>query len=233
MEYSRCGDAAFTISFGPRPHLLLTRTIAALHETLRRAAPAGLVETVPGLTSLTVLFDPDLTTCDALQREVERCIDATRNVHALSREWRIPVCYAEAFAPDLVEVAKAVGLDVAEVVRAHTARAYVVYLLGFSPGFPYMGDIDKRLALPRRATPRPVVPAGSVAIATRYTAIYPQATAGGWHVIGRTPVMLFDAALDAPALLAPGDTVRFHAIEPDEYARIAAECAAGRYALSP
>ena len=216
-----CGDAAFTVDLGPKPDVLLTRAIAALHAELFRRAPEGFIESVPGLTSLTVLFDPDVTTAGALQTEVGRCMDRAHATHTAARSWSIPVCYSGEYAPDLHDVAAACGISSDDVIAAHTARTYVVYLLGFSPGFPYLGDVDERIALPRRAEPRPRVPAGSVAIATRYTAIYPQATAGGWHIIGRTPLRFFDAAQDPPALLSPGDTVRFYSIEAEGYAATA------------
>jgi KipI family sensor histidine kinase inhibitor len=213
MRFFRCGDAAFTVELGTRPHLLLTRSIAALHSALARARPAGYVESIPGLTSLTVLFDPDATTRESLEDEVRRCLGRADAAAGHAREWHLPVCYGAEYAPDLDDVAAACGMSAAEVIAAHASRSYVVYLLGFSPGFPYLGDLDSRLALPRRSAPRPRVPAGSVAIATQYTAVYPQETAGGWHVIGRTPTRLFDAAASPPALLAPGDTVRFYAID--------------------
>ena len=222
MRFSGCGDAAVTVELGTRPHLLLTRSIAALHAALMRTAPAGLIESVPGLTSLTILFDPDVTTRGALEQEVMRCTVSASASSARAREWRFPVCYEGEHAPDLADVARATGLSEAEVIARHTAKAYVVYLLGFSPGFPYLGDIDAALSLPRRATPRPRVPAGSVAIATQYTAIYPQETPGGWHLIGRTPVRLFDLGETPPALVAPGDTIRFHAVGIDEFERLSA-----------
>jgi inhibitor of KinA len=228
MRYSTCGDAAFTVELGARANLLLTRTIAALHEALRHEAPEGFLESVPGLTSLTVIFDPDLTTAAQLQAALERCRDTALASSPRSREWHLPVCYAAEVAPDLAEVARACKLSEAQVIAAHASRSYTVYLLGFSPGFPYLGDIDERLVLPRRIDPRPRIAAGSVAIATQYTAVYPQATAGGWHIIGRTPVTLFDAAASPPALLAPGDTVRFYAIDASELARIEAQGASDR-----
>jgi KipI family sensor histidine kinase inhibitor len=228
MRYSTCGDAAFTVELGPRANLLLTRTIAALHEALRREAPEGFLESVPGLTSLTVIFDPDRTCAATLQAALERCRDTALASSPQSREWHLPVCYAAEYAPDLAEVARACNLSEAQVIAAHASRSYTVYLLGFSPGFPYLGDVDERLVLPRRTEPRPRIAAGSVAIATQYTAVYPQATAGGWHIIGRTPVTLFDAAASPPALLAPGDTVRFYAIDAAELARIEADGALDR-----
>lgn len=212
-----CGDAAFIIELGSTPHLLLTRAIAALHAELTRTAPHGFVESVPGLTSLTVLFDPDSTSAEALLKEVECCREITRDKAVRVRDWHIPVCYEGEYAPDLAAVAAACGMTTEDVVAAHTSRSYVVYLLGFSPGFPYLGDVDKRIALPRRTEPRPRVPAGSVAIATRYTAVYPQPTAGGWHIIGRTPETFFAPHREPPALLSPGDTVHFYSIDCDGF----------------
>ena len=232
MRLSMCGDAAFTVELGSQPNVLLTRAIAALHRALMRSAPAGFIESVPGLTSLTILFDPDATCASALQQEIERCLYGARETHARSREWHLPVCYADEYAPDLEAVAKACGMTADEVVAAHTGRSYVVYVIGFSPGFPYLGDLDERIVLPRRAEPRPRVPAGSVAIATRYTAVYPQSTAGGWHIIGRTPVTFFDAQKDPPSLLSPGDTVRFYGIDAARFVQLAADCAAGRFSLT-
>jgi len=217
MRFSMCGDAAFTVDLGPKPNVLLTRAIAALHGALMRRPPEGFIESVPGLTSLAVLFDPDVTSAGALQQQVMRCVQLAHATHAPSRSWSIPVCYSGEYAPDLQDVASACGISTEAVIAAHSARTYVVYLLGFSPGFPYLGDVDERIALPRRAEPRPRVPAGSVAIATQYTAVYPQATAGGWHIIGRTPVAFFDALQEPPSLLSPGDSVRFYSIEAERY----------------
>jgi KipI family sensor histidine kinase inhibitor len=140
-----------------------------------------------------------------------------------SRQWQVPVCYDGEYAPDLAEVAAACGVTMEQAIEIHCSRSYVVYVVGFSPGFPYMGDVDERLALPRRAEPRQRVPAGSVAIATRYTAIYPQSTPGGWHIIGRTPVRLFDETWPVPALCAPGDTVRFYRVDQARFETLAAE----------
>jgi KipI family sensor histidine kinase inhibitor len=226
MRFSSCGDAAFTIDLGPSPNLLLTRSIAALRVALDAAAPTGYLESVPGLTSLTVLFDPDATTQTRLQQEVQRCMMSANGLSARSREWHFPVCYDGDYAPDLGEVAAACAMTEAEVIAAHTARSYVVYLLGFSPGFPYLGDIDSRIALPRRRVPRPRVPAGSVAIATQYTAVYPQETPGGWHIIGRTPVSFFDVNATPPALVAPGDTIRFYAFDAEAFERERAKVSA-------
>lgn len=216
-----CGDAAFTIELGTKANVLLARTIASLHTSLTQRAPPGFIESIPGLISLTVFFDPDRTSAQMLHQDILRLARAQLTGAAQPRAWDIPVCYEGEYAPDLLEVAKACAMSPQQVIAAHTQRPYVVYLLGFSPGFPYLGDLDPQLELPRRTEPRTRVPAGSIAIATRYCAIYPQSTAGGWHIIGRTPIRLFDAQAHAPALLAAGDTVRFHAVDAHEYERVA------------
>ena len=132
------------------------------------------------------------------------------------RHWRLPVCYEGEAAPDLAEVAATLGVDEAEVVALHSGTEYLVYMLGFLPGFPFMGDLPERLRLPRRSQPRVRVPAGSVAIATGLTAIYPWESPGGWHLLGRCPVPLFDARRASPSLLAAGDKVRFTPVSADE-----------------
>lgn len=220
LHVVRCGDAALTVHFADRPCPALAARIAALHRTLAEQRPAGFVESIPGLTTLTVLFDPSTSAAAAVEASVLQAYERSAGRVPAARRWRIPVCYEGDCAPDLEAVGKSCGLAPADVVAAHTSRAYTVYLLGFSPGFPYMGDLDPRLVLPRRAEPRVRVPAGAVAIADGYTAIYPQSTAGGWHLLGATPVRLFDSARDHPALLAAGDSVSFYAVSRDEIARL-------------
>lgn len=219
VRFISCGDAALAVHFDERPSPALAKRIATLHEALRTIGNPS-IESVPGLTSLTVLFDPVRTSAFDIERQVEQSLQRFNATSRPSTEWTIPVCYEDELAPDLEHVASACGLATAEVIATHTARVYIVYLLGFSPGFPYIGDLDPQLALPRRADPRARVAAGSVAIATDYTAIYPQATAGGWHVIGATPLSLFDASRKQPALLSPGDSVRFEAIARVEFDRL-------------
>jgi KipI family sensor histidine kinase inhibitor len=131
----------------------------------------------------------------------------------------IPVCYGGDFGPDLADIARHAKLDVAEAIARHAAREYRVAMLGFAPGFPYLLGLDPALHAPRRANPRTRVPAGSVAIGGAQTGIYPRELPGGWQIIGRTPLALFDAGRESPALLAPGQRVRFRAIDTDEFAR--------------
>jgi KipI family sensor histidine kinase inhibitor len=133
----------------------------------------------------------------------------------------IPVCYGGECGPDIAAVAEHAGLLRDAVIARHTAAEYTVAMLGFAPGFPYLLGLDPSLQMPRRATPRTRVPAGSVAIGGAQTGIYPRELPGGWHLIGRTPLVLFDPQRELPCLLAPGDRVRFHAIEADEFGRLA------------
>ena len=133
---------------------------------------------------------------------------------------RVPVCYAGEFGPDLADVAAFGGITEAETVRLHTSRTYRVFMLGFSPGFTYMGSVDGRIAAPRLPAPRVRVPAGSVGIAGVQTGIYPAPTPGGWQIVGRTPLKPFDLERPEPFLFKPGDAVQFYAIEPSEYARL-------------
>jgi KipI family sensor histidine kinase inhibitor len=139
---------------------------------------------------------------------------------AAGRHWRLPVCYGGEFGPDLDGMAASVGLPAEEIVRRHASTTYRVYMLGFLPGFPFMGDLPEALALPRRQEPRVRVPAGSVATAGRLTAIYPWESPGGWHLLGRCPVPLFSPHWSGAALFLPGDAVSFDVVDAAEFARI-------------
>ena len=165
-------------------------------------------------------YDPLLTTRAELERSIALLLDRAPEPRRNARLWHIPFCAEGEFAPDLAEVARLTGLSPDEVVATHSSRQYHIYMLGFLPGFPYMGDLPKELALPRRADPRVRVPAGSISIATSLTAIYPYESPGGWHLIGLTPIRLFDVGRPRPALFAPGDTVIFKPIDGASFAAI-------------
>jgi inhibitor of KinA len=226
------GDAAFTVEFGRvvAPDLLAAVQALDLAIASRRAAGglAGLIETMPTFRSLTVFFDPLVTGRAALIDELQPLLaDATHACPPDGRHWRLPVCYQGEAGPDLASVAQAVGATVDEVVALHSGTEVVVYMLGFLPGFPFMGDLPERLRLPRRTEPRLRVPPGSVAIAGAQTAIYPWESPGGWHLLGRCPVPLFDATRESPALLAAGDRVRFEPVSAAEFDRLEAAARAG------
>jgi KipI family sensor histidine kinase inhibitor len=175
----------------------------ALRRNLVQRRIPGLRDLIPGSASLLIVVDPVSTDLDALAASLPAVTDA---VPEAVREHEFTVHYD---GEDLLPVAKRLGLEPVELVRRHTAPVYSVAFLGFAPGFPYLTGLDASLRLPRLSQPRTRVPAGSVAMADEFTGIYPQATPGGWHVLGRCEAQLFDADRMEPALLAPGDQVRF------------------------
>lgn len=190
---------------GDQALLVTCASPLALADALERAALAGIVDLVPAKETLLVVFDPALISAARLRRQI-RGLRPEPGAKRLAREHTIPLSYA---GPDLAEVAERCGLSPAEVIALHSGAVYRVALIGFLPGFPYLDGLPSPLHLPRRATPRPLVPAGSVAIAGPQTGIYPQASPGGWHLLGTTTARLFDSDRQPPALLAAGDVVRF------------------------
>lgn len=204
------GERALLLQFGDRINPATHRQVTAARDAIAAARPRGVLDLVPAYTTLAVWFDPEARRHQELARELaplaERAIAVAPHE---ARTWVIPVRYD---GPDLAAVAAQTGLTMDEVVRRHTARDYTVYLLGFVPGFGYLGDLDPSLVLPRRSSPRQRVPAGSVAIAGAQTAVYPLDTPGGWHLLGRTALVMFDATRDPPSLLAAGDRVRFEPV---------------------
>ena len=202
------GDSALTITFGAAIDAATAAAVGRLAATIPARPPRGFVELVPGYVTLTLYFDPLATSVRQLADDITVLIARPTVAEATpsSRLVEIAVRYD---GPDLANVAAATGLSEAEVISRHSAPEYRVGLLGFVPGFAYLGPIDPALVLPRRSSPRARVPAGSVAIAGAQTGIYPAETPGGWHLIGHTAVTLFDPARAPPALLAVGDRVRF------------------------
>ncbi|AYB51117.1 5-oxoprolinase subunit PxpB [Ralstonia solanacearum] len=169
---------------------------------------AGVIDVVPGMNNLTLVFGPQAD-AQALAALLREAWEESRALMADGKRVEIEVAYGGDDGPDLRDVAAHTGLSPAEVVRRHTAPEYIVYFLGFQPGFAYMGGLDKSLATPRRAEPRMAVPAGSVGIGGEQTGIYPAASPGGWQLLGRTDAALFLPERDPPTLLAPGDRIRF------------------------
>ncbi|MFI5291780.1 MAG: 5-oxoprolinase subunit PxpB [Candidatus Limnocylindrales bacterium] len=206
------GEAAVMIELGGGIDLRSNATALAIADAVRGDAAGGWLTPLAAYDSVLVPFDPDRLEADlALERlagiasdVVERGVVITSGI-----EHTIPVRYGGRDGPDLEAVGEVLDLTPAQVVDAHVAQAYRVFVLGFSPGFAYLGPLPDALQVPRHAQPRPRIPVGSVAIAGAQTAIYPGATAGGWQLIGRTAVRVWDAHRDPPSLLRPGDRVRF------------------------
>lgn len=215
------GDSALTVELGDTVDRGLSEDVVGLAANIHGAALSGVVEVVPTFRSLLVHYDPLVTSAASLTEQIGALLDHGRGGKADSRKWLIPACYEGSLAPDLEEVAARSGLSPSQVIEQHTATVYHVYMLGFLPGYPYMGDLPELLQLPRRETPRVRVLPGSVAIATALTAVYTYECPGGWHLIGRTPIPLFDIQNDPPALLRPGDMVSFDPVSRETFDRLA------------
>ncbi|MDQ2794442.1 MAG: 5-oxoprolinase subunit PxpB [Bacteroidota bacterium] len=224
------GDAAVVLEFGTAISEATHAAIAAFSARLARQPFVGQRELVPAFTTLTVYYDPwrasehgrhpqPYERVAAQLRELLAETPATAAAEAVEVV-EIPVCYGGAFGPDLAFVAQHAGLSQEAVIAWHTAPEYLVHLIGFAPGFPYLGGLDARLATPRRPQPRPLVPAGTVGIAGPQTGIYSLPTPGGWQLIGRTPLALFNPEWAAPSRLRAGQRLRFVAIDEREFARL-------------
>lgn len=228
------GDGAWTIEFGnaidPVIHGRVQGYCSLLDTLAGDQRLAGVVEWVPAFCSVTVHFDPECTDALALRDRLAELATQGGSRSASGCRWCLPVCFDADFAPDLAEVAAAKGLTADDVVRLMTATVFPVYMLGFLPGFPYLGGLPRALEMPRLANPRKLVPARSIAIAGSMCAAYPWASPGGWRLLGRTPVRLFDPAnSQRPALLAPGDEVVWRAIDRATYEAIDRQCARGEF----
>lgn len=218
VRITPAGDAALVLELPARVDVETSARIVAIAAALRRQCGAVIRDAVVGYHTLTVYFDPLRIDSRWLESQlVEIASDVQPGADAPGATIEVPVCYGGTFGPDLTYVSQQAGCSEQEVIDLHTGRDYRVFVVGFVPGFAYMGPVDERLALPRRSNPRTRVPAGSVAIAAGQTGIYPMETPGGWHLIGRTPIRPFDPARLEPVLFRPGDRVTFRAISPGEF----------------
>jgi inhibitor of KinA len=218
------GDAALIIDFGNRIEAMVNDNVLALFQQLKQAFPQFL-DVVPAYSSLTVFYDPiafsagKQTAFEAVKQLIIPFLEKRLSANLFqARLLQVPVCYAPSFAPDLKELAAQKELSVEEAIQLHTGKSYRVYMIGFLPGFAYMGKVNERIATPRRSQPRTQVPEGSVGIAGEQTGIYPFTSPGGWNIIGRTPLKLFDAERNEPVFFQPGDEVSFYSITEDEFA---------------
>jgi len=204
----------------------MNRSLQALAAALRARSIPWVRDVVPALCGIAVHFDPYHPALPAsllawFQALLQEAFKSASKFEDSGRTVEVPVCYDPEFALDLDEVCATTRLAPASIRKLHTASTHWVLMVGFSPGQPYIGGLDAKLSVPRRPTPRTVMPAGSVAIANAQTAVYPYATPGGWSIIGRTPLKVFDPLRDPASAFAPGDQVRFVAIQKDEFERLA------------
>lgn len=209
------GDRCLVIRFGTGIDVATGRRCGAAAAALQNAAIRGVSDVVPTFDTVAVHYLPGRFAANTSQRHLEIEIGRVlsraglETPHTGGKRVEIPVCYGGEFGPDLADVARHMGLSEDEAVALHSGEPLYVFMLGFAPGAPFTGVLDDRFALPRRATPRTAIPAGSVGIANRQTFIYPNELPGGWNIIGRTPLVLFDPLRDPATTVAPGDSVRF------------------------
>ena len=213
MKVIPASDSSLLIIFGDTISPELHVRVIGPFQALRAKRDPRILNLHPGYTSLLVDFDPLKMTHNELTEMAEQCTLATGSEQPKSPVVSVPVCYDPEFGPDLLELASYAKISPEEVVQLHTSATYLVYFLGFSPGFAYMGGLPEKLHMPRLATPRGHVAGGTVGIAGSQTGVYPVDSAGGWRLIGRTPWRMFDPNADPPTRLQPGDCVRFSAID--------------------
>ena len=225
------GDAAWTVEFGSEIDPALHARVLGLAEALensREDVPfSAIVDVVPTFRSLTVYFDPLRCDGQRLGGALLQLAQGSGAKQAIGRQWCLPVCFDDEFAPDLADLAQSKGLTREAVIDRLTAAEFRVYMIGFMPGFPYMGGLPAELQMPRLSSPRKAVPERSLAVAGEMCAVYPWESPGGWRLLGRTPVPMFSAADPVPALLASGDRVRWRAIDRGTYLEMEAAAKAG------
>jgi KipI family sensor histidine kinase inhibitor len=212
------GDCGLLLEFGDEISSEVNEKVRRMALAIQPEAIEGIVETIPTYRSLLIIYNPLILPIDDLKKRlylIERGLQQTPFPEP--KLTRIPVVYGGPYGPDLEEVAKYHRISTGEVIRLHCSRPYFIYMIGFMPGFPYMGELPEELITPRLKTPRLLVPAGSVAIAQKQTGIYSMDSPGGWQILGRTPVKLFGPEREPPALLQMGDLVQFYPISEKEF----------------
>lgn len=220
FTYLPAGDSALVVEVGDEITPEINQTIRGLVLALEQQRIPGVREYVPTYRSLMILYDPAILLFHELVTQVQQIESQLESAALLeARVVEVPVVYGGEFGPDIGFVAKHHGLSESEVIELHSGRDYLVYMLGFTPGFCYLGGMSEQLETPRLAGPRTKIPAGSVGIAGKQTGMYPIDSPGGWQLIGRTPLRLFDPKREPPVLINAGDYVRFIPIDEGEYKR--------------
>ena len=228
------GDLALVVELGDAISTEINRKVRSLTDALEEGSIPGVFDFLPTYRSVLVYYDPLIVTSGEVQDGIERLLQSAEVTDTGMRHVvHIPTLYGGEMGPDIAFVAEHNGIDEQEVIRIHSGADYLVYMMGFSPGFAYLGGLDERLATPRLQSPRTEIPAGAVGIAETQTGVYPMASPGGWQLIGRTPLKLFDPTRERPVLLGAGDYVRFVPIESREaYDDILSQVESGEYPVT-
>ena len=215
MRFLTAGETGLVVEFGDCIDERVNAQVTRLNDWLNGSGQLpGIVETIPTYRSLMVVFEPQAISRESLTAHISAQVgQLTAATSCSARRIRVPVCYGGEFGPDLADVASHAGLPMAEVIARHSSPHYLVYMIGFLPGFPYLGGLDKSIACPRLTAPRTHIAAGSVGIAGEQTGIYPIESPGGWRLIGRTPLQLFSGSRQEPFLFRAGDRLQFIPVE--------------------
>ena len=218
------GDQGLLVEYGDEIDLEVNTKVRTMAIIMKQNTPKGVIETIPTYRSLLLVYDPSITNLGKLQKELQKLEERLEEIQIPPPDTvEIPVCYGEEFGPDIEFVAETHDLSVKEVIQLHSEPEYLIYMVGFTPGFPFLGGLSEKLHTPRLETPRTFVPQGSVGIANNQTGIYPVSSPGGWQLIGRSPIKLFAPERPNPFLYQAGDHIKFRPITLEEYSRLAKE----------
>lgn len=224
------GDSSLLVEFGKEIDPEINRKIAATVQLMKEQHIEGVVDVIPAFASLLINYDPRVIGYEDMKERIRNLLKVDAKAGAGSRRiYEIPVCYGGEYGPDLASIADHAGLSEEEVIRIHSSRDYLIYMLGFLPGFCYLGGLDERIFTPRLANPRLKIDAGSVGIGGSQTGIYPLDSPGGWQLMGKTPVKTYDPDREKPILVEAGDYIRFVPIDEAEYKRIKKLADCGEY----
>ena len=215
------GDSSLLIEFGNEINEEINRKITTIVQLMRDQQIEGVVDVIPAFCSLLINYDPRIVSFEKMQRRMHALVKMDlKGAAGRKRIFEIPVCYGGEYGPDIGTIASHGGLTEKEVIEIHSSRDYLIYMLGFLPGFCYLGGLDERIHTPRLANPRVKINAGSVGIGGSQTGIYPLDSPGGWQLMGMTPVKTYDPSREVPILLEAGDYIRFVPVDEAEYRRI-------------